>query len=264
MDSKRKQKLELREVNAIAPATPQYMRWSEVPITFDRFDHPDFEPKPSRYPLVLAPTVNKVRLRRTFIDGCSCLDIIFARTLLELSLSVEDLQPSSSPFHGIIPGRHSYPLGQVTFPITFGTRENYRTERVTLQVADLQFPYQAIRGRPGVAKFIAILYYPYLTLKMPGPNGVLTFRTDIKTAYACNVHSCELAEQQEMELGRDDIRQDAKAAKEAVQASSTSEVPSKKAAKEKFKADQVASKTIPLHETDPSTVTHVGADLGDK
>lgn len=248
----------------VAPATPQYMRWSEVPITFDRSDHPDFEPKPGRYPLVLAPTVNKVRLRRTFLDGGSCLDIIFARTLPELSLSVEDLLPSSSPFHGIIPGRSSYPLGQITLPVTFGTRENYRTERITFQVADLSSPYHAILGRPGIAKFMAIPHYPYLTLKMPGPNGVLTFRTDVKTAYACNVHSCELAEQQEAELGRSDIRQAAKAAEEAVQAPSADEMPSKKAAMEKIKVDQVASKTIPLFDNDPSKVTHVGADLGDK
>jgi hypothetical protein len=28
----------------IKPATPVYLRWSEVPITFDRNDHPDFIP----------------------------------------------------------------------------------------------------------------------------------------------------------------------------------------------------------------------------
>lgn len=41
--SKRKQKLEYHE----------YLRWSEVPITFDQSDHPEHISKPGRYPLVL-------------------------------------------------------------------------------------------------------------------------------------------------------------------------------------------------------------------
>jgi hypothetical protein len=29
---------------AVKPATPEYLKWSEVPITFDHSDHPDFVP----------------------------------------------------------------------------------------------------------------------------------------------------------------------------------------------------------------------------
>lgn len=124
-DIKNKQKLTLREVNAITPATPEYLRWSEVPITFYRSDHPGHIPKPGRYPLVLAPTVNKVRLKKKFIDGGSCLDILFIKNLLEPCLTAKELEPSTSPFHDIIPGRNSYPLGQITLPVMFGTRENF-------------------------------------------------------------------------------------------------------------------------------------------
>src|SRR6266540_2736977 len=52
-ESKRKQNLIAREINAITPATPKYLKWSEVPITFGRADHPDRVPHPGRYPLVL-------------------------------------------------------------------------------------------------------------------------------------------------------------------------------------------------------------------
>jgi hypothetical protein len=41
-EPKRKQKLTAQEVLAVRPATAEYLRWSEVPITFDRGDHPDF------------------------------------------------------------------------------------------------------------------------------------------------------------------------------------------------------------------------------
>src|SRR6266540_3267723 len=53
--SKRKQKLTAREINAITPATPKYLKWSEVPITFGRADHTDHVPYPGRYHLVLDP-----------------------------------------------------------------------------------------------------------------------------------------------------------------------------------------------------------------
>jgi hypothetical protein len=39
---RQKQKLIPREVMVVSPATPEYLKWSEVPITFDHGDHPDF------------------------------------------------------------------------------------------------------------------------------------------------------------------------------------------------------------------------------
>jgi hypothetical protein len=56
-ESRRKQKLTAREVMAVSPATPEYLKWSEVPITFDRSDHPNFVPKSGRYPLIVSPTM---------------------------------------------------------------------------------------------------------------------------------------------------------------------------------------------------------------
>jgi hypothetical protein len=54
-ESRRKQKLTAQEVMAVSPATPEYLKWSEVPITFDCSDHPEFVPKPGRYPLIVCP-----------------------------------------------------------------------------------------------------------------------------------------------------------------------------------------------------------------
>jgi hypothetical protein len=39
---RRKQKVTAREVMAVSPATPKYIKWFEVPITFDHNNHPDF------------------------------------------------------------------------------------------------------------------------------------------------------------------------------------------------------------------------------
>jgi hypothetical protein len=46
---------------AVSPTTPEYLKWSEVPITFDR-SHPDFVLKLGRYPLLVYPIVKDVKL----------------------------------------------------------------------------------------------------------------------------------------------------------------------------------------------------------
>lgn len=42
--SKRLRKLEHREVYAMDPSTPNFLKWSDTAITFDRIDHPDHVP----------------------------------------------------------------------------------------------------------------------------------------------------------------------------------------------------------------------------
>jgi hypothetical protein len=56
----------------------------------------------------------------------------------------------------------------VVLPVTFDTRENYHTEFIKFKVANFESSYHAILGRPALAKFMAVLHYVYLLLKMPG------------------------------------------------------------------------------------------------
>ena len=58
--------------------------------------------------------------------------------------------------------------------MTFATRANYRTERITFQVTDIRSAYHAILGRPAISKFMTVPHYTYLMLKIPAPKGVLT------------------------------------------------------------------------------------------
>jgi hypothetical protein len=77
------------------------------------------------------------------------------------------LVPSKSLFYDIVPGNAAHPLGTVVLPVTFGTRENYRTEFIKFEVANFESSYHAILGRPALAKFIAVPHYVYLLLKIP-------------------------------------------------------------------------------------------------
>jgi hypothetical protein len=65
---------------AVSPATLEYLKWSEVPITFNRSDHPNFVPKLGKYPLIVCPIVKDVKLNRVLIDGGSSLNILFLKT----------------------------------------------------------------------------------------------------------------------------------------------------------------------------------------
>jgi hypothetical protein len=78
-ESRRKQKLTTQKVMVVSTITPKYLKWSEVPITFDRSDHPDFIPKLGQYPLIVYPIIKDVKLNRVLVDGGSSLNILFLK-----------------------------------------------------------------------------------------------------------------------------------------------------------------------------------------
>ena len=51
---------------------------------------------------------------------------------------------------GIVPGNAAMPLGAISLPVNFGTRENYRTEYIKFEVPDFDASYLAIFGRPAM------------------------------------------------------------------------------------------------------------------
>nr|AAU90115.1 putative polyprotein [Oryza sativa Japonica Group] len=93
------------------------------------------------------------------------------------------LQPSL-PINGVTL-RHTWPLGHVELPVTFGDSTNFHTERIDFDVADLNLPYNAVLGRPALVKFMVATHYAYLQMKMLGPAGPITVLSDVKVALAC-------------------------------------------------------------------------------
>jgi hypothetical protein len=67
--SRRREKLIWCEVMNVDVAKPSYLKWSEVPITFDRKDHPDNVPQPGSYSLVVAPLFKSRRIYKVMTDG---------------------------------------------------------------------------------------------------------------------------------------------------------------------------------------------------
>jgi hypothetical protein len=94
--------------------------------------------------------------------------------------------------YGVVPGKVAYPIGRVCLPVTFGTKENFRMEYLTLEVAGFRSSYHAILGRPMLAKFMAIPHHTYLIMKMPPPNGILSILGDIMVSYNSESATVEL------------------------------------------------------------------------
>ena len=88
------------------------------------------------------------------IDDGSALNLLFVGALKELGLGLADLTPSNSSFWGVVPGRASKPLGEITLPVQFGTVSNYHVEHINFYIADFNTAYHAILGRPTLAKFM--------------------------------------------------------------------------------------------------------------
>ena len=111
-----------------------------------------------------------------------------------MGLTISDLTPSDSSFWGVVPGRASRPLGEITLPVQFDTASNYRVEHINFYVADFDTAYHAILCRPALAKFMAVPHYAYLVMKMPSPAGVLSLQANLSVAYTYETESIVLTE----------------------------------------------------------------------
>jgi hypothetical protein len=192
--SNSQRKRERHEVLATEKAPPSFLDWSEDAITFSREDHPNRIPNPGQYPLVVDLVIGNARFSKVLMDGGSNLNILYVHTLRLLEIRLDQLRPSTTPFHGVAPGKHVQPLRQIDLLVWFGTPDNFCKETLTFEVVGFRGAYHAILGRPCYAKFMAVPNYIYLKMKMPGPKGVIIVGSSIEHAFDCDVEYVEHAE----------------------------------------------------------------------
>jgi hypothetical protein len=177
--SNKEEKSITRQVNLAVtspPATTEYLHWSEQPIEFSREDHPITVPQPGNAPLVLKAQIGTYDVDRVFMDAGSGINLIYAKTLRAMHISLEFLKPTDCSFHGIVPGSANYPLGRIALNVCFRNRQNYRREKLDFEVIDWPSQYHVILGRPAFSRFMAVPHYTYLVLKMPGTNRIITVK----------------------------------------------------------------------------------------
>ena len=65
-------------------------------------------------------------------------------------------------------------MGQIRHLVTFGKRNNYRTELIDFDVAHIRLPYNTMLGYLALAKFMVVTHHGYNVLKMLGSGGGIT------------------------------------------------------------------------------------------
>jgi hypothetical protein len=93
------------------PVTTKYLHWSKQPVEFNREDHPITVPRPGNAPLVFKAQIGGYDVERVFMDAGSGINLIYAKTLRAMRISLEFLKPTDCYFHGIVHGSANYPLG---------------------------------------------------------------------------------------------------------------------------------------------------------
>jgi hypothetical protein len=155
-------------------------------------------PTPGGYAHVLNPTFiaekRTCHFSRVLIDGGSNINILYHDTMIKLGIEEGQLQPTQTVFHDIMPGASCSPIGRVWLDVLFGTSSHFHRESIWFEVVKLASPYQALLGRPAIAKFMAVPHYAYLKMKLPDPKGIITITGDYKKSLECAKAGSKLAE----------------------------------------------------------------------
>jgi hypothetical protein len=134
------------------------------------------------------------RIHKVLMVGGSGINVLYVLTLDAMGIQWSRLWPSTTPFHGVIPGTEALPIGQIDLPVTFRDLRNFRTETLTFEVVGFSGTYHAILGRPTYAKFMAMPNYIYLKLKIPGMEGIIIVGTTYQHTFECDPECFQFAE----------------------------------------------------------------------
>jgi hypothetical protein len=63
--------------------------------------------------------------------------------------------------------------------------KNKRKEMLTFEVASFDIGYNYILGRPFLLKFMVVIHTAYAIIKMSGPKGIITIKSNQRDALAC-------------------------------------------------------------------------------
>ena len=110
------------------------------------------------------------------MDGGSDLNLLYPDTIRKLGIDPTTIRHSRTSFKGVAPGPYTRCTCSLLLEVVFGSPDNFRREKLTFHVAPFKSSYQALLGREAFAHFNAIPHYVSLTLKMPGPRGIISLK----------------------------------------------------------------------------------------
>ena len=185
--TKRRSKHALRDTCAVEPVTPKFNPWSACPITFDRRDHLTSIRHGGLAALVLDQIINGYHLTQVLMDGGSSLNLIYQDTVRKMGIDPTRISQSNTTFKGVIPGPEARCTGSLVLEVVFGSPDDFQSEELTFDIAPFRSSYHGLLRRTAFARFNATPHYASLTLKMPGPRGIITVNGNME----CSLHAEE-------------------------------------------------------------------------
>ena len=143
--------------------------------------------------MVLDPIIDGYHFTRVLMDGGSSLNLIYQDTVRNMGIDPAKISHSNTTFKGVTPGPGARCTGSLLLQVIFGSPDNFRREHLTFHIASFQSGYQALLRREAFARFNAIPHYASLTLKMPGPRGIITVNGNVERSLRVEESAAALA-----------------------------------------------------------------------
>ena len=173
--NKRQHRDYFRQVNSILVEGPaKKTPWSHMLITFLEEDM-SLNSYPHTDAMVIEANIQRWTIGKILVDIGSSTYIIFSSTFDRMNIDRNLLQLAEIPLIGF-GGKRVEALGKISLPISFDDPINPRTEHITFDVVEMNYPYLAIFGQGLINKFKAVVHRLYLCMKMLASRGIITVR----------------------------------------------------------------------------------------
>jgi hypothetical protein len=144
-------------------------KWSHIPITFSEEDL-QLKDYPDNDAMVISCVIKGFLVHNILVDTSSAVDIIFAKAFMQMQEPDDKIHDATLPLCGFR-GKQIVALGKIIMSVTFGYIHNTRTEQVSFDIVDMEYPYNAIIGPGTLNAFEAIIHPAYLCMKIPSEQG---------------------------------------------------------------------------------------------
>ena len=178
--TKGKNRMALTKTRAVRPAPEEPRHWLLKPITFDHQDYSRSIRNARRTALILDPIIDGLQFTQVLMDSGSDLNLLYQDTIRKMGIDPTKIRHSNTSFQGVMPGPYAHCTGSLLLQVVFGSPDNFRREKLTFHIAPFTSSYQALLGWEAFARFNAIPHYASLTLKMPGPRGIISLKGNIE------------------------------------------------------------------------------------
>jgi predicted hotdog family 3-hydroxylacyl-ACP dehydratase len=151
-----------------------------MPITFTKADI-NLISFPHTDAMVITVHIDKWNVTTVLVDHGSQAKILFLLTFGQMGFDRKQLKEAWKPLYGF--GRRRIePIGSILLLVSFGSLRNARTEYITFDVVDMNYPYNVIFSKGLLNTFKAALHFVYLCLKVPTALGVISIHGSQKDA----------------------------------------------------------------------------------